>query len=119
VKSGKAMATVAANQTLYAAAGTTREATADEKAAAFNWIDGRITIPATTLRNAVAGLTRWFAFDVKVVDLPLLERPAALDVPLDSSRLAISQVEQSANVKFAYEGETKVFKDAAPGAKKK
>jgi hypothetical protein len=56
---------------------------------------------------------------VKVVDLPLLERQASLDVPLDSSRLAISQVEKSANVKFAYEGETKVFKDAAPGAKKK
>jgi ferric-dicitrate binding protein FerR (iron transport regulator) len=113
------MANVATNQTLVADRGTTREATADEKAAAFNWIDGRITIPTTTLRNVVTGLTRWFAFDVKVVDLPLLERQASLDVPLDSSRLAISQVEKSANVKFSYEGETKVFKDAAPGAKKK
>jgi len=119
VKSGKAMANVATGQTLVADRGTTREATADEKAGAFNWIDGRITIPTTTLRHVVTGLTRWFSFDVKVVDLPLLERQASLDVPLDSSRLAISQVEKSANVKFAYEGETKVFKDAAPGAKKK
>jgi transmembrane sensor len=119
VKSGKAEAAVAANQTLFVEKGTTREANADEKASAFNWIDGRITIPNSTLRNVVNGLTRWFSMDVKVVDLPLLERQAAIDVPLDSSRLAISQVETSAKVKFTYEGETKVFKDATPGAKKK
>jgi ferric-dicitrate binding protein FerR (iron transport regulator) len=119
VKSGEATANVAANQTMFADRGTTREATADEKAGAFNWIDGRITIPTTTLRQALTGLTRWFAFDVKVGDLRLLERQAAFDVPLDSSRLAISQVEKSATVKFAYEGDNKVFKDAAPGTKKK
>jgi ferric-dicitrate binding protein FerR (iron transport regulator) len=119
VKSGKTLTNVATNQTMFVDRGTIRDASAEEKAGAFNWIDGRITIPTTSLRNVVAGLTRWFAFDVKVVDLPLLERQASLDVPLDSSRLAISQVEKSANVKFAYEGETKVFKDAAPGAKKK
>lgn len=118
VKSGKAVANVAANQTMFVERGTTREATADEKAGAFNWIDGRVTIPPTTLRNVVAGLTRWFSFDVKVVDLPLLERQASIDVPLDSSGLAIKQVEKSANVKFSYEGETKLFKDATPGAKK-
>jgi len=70
-------------------------------------------------------LTRWFNYDVKVIDPPLFEREASFDVPLDSSRLAISQVEKSANVKFAYEGETKVFRDASgkapakPAAKKK
>jgi len=60
-------------------------------------------------------LTRWFNYDVKVIDRPLFDREASFSVPLDSSRLAISQVEKSANVKFAYEGETKVFRDA--GAK--
>jgi len=55
---------------------------------------------------------------VKVPDLPLLDRDASFSVPLDSSRLAISQVEQSANVKFAYEGETKVFRDAGGKAEK-
>jgi hypothetical protein len=33
-------------------------------------------------------------------------------VALDSSRAAIAQVEKTANVKFAYEGESKVFRDA-------
>ena len=41
VKSGKAVASVATNQTLVADRGTTRDATADEKAGAFNWIDPR------------------------------------------------------------------------------
>jgi len=66
------------------------------------------------LRTVVEALTRWFNYDVKVTDLPLLDREASFSVPLDSSRLAISQVESSANVKFAYEGDTKVFRDAKP-----
>ena len=60
----------------------------------------------------------------RCADIPLLDRPASIDVPLDSSKLAITQVEESAKVKFMYEGETKVFRDASaspaaakPGAK--
>jgi ferric-dicitrate binding protein FerR (iron transport regulator) len=117
IKTGKTDTEVHANQAAFADRGTVREATADERAAAFNWLDGRITIPNSTLRNVVGGLSRWFNMDVKVPDLPLLERPASLDVPLDSSLLAIKQVEKSANVKFGYEGDTKVFRDATPAAK--
>jgi ferric-dicitrate binding protein FerR (iron transport regulator) len=117
IKTGKTDTEVHANQAAFADRGTVREATADERAAAFNWLDGRITIPNSTLRTVVGGLPRWFNMDVKVPDLPLLERPASLDVPLDSSLLAIKQVEKSANVKFGYEGDTKVFRDATPAAK--
>ena len=117
VKSGKAAVDVKAGQTAFIDRGTMREASADERATAFNWLDGRISIPNSTLRGVVAGLSRWFNMDVKVVDLPLLDRPASLDVPLDSSLLAIKQVEKSASVKFVYEGETKVFRDATPAAK--
>jgi hypothetical protein len=39
---------------------------------------------------------------------------ASIDVPLDSSKLAITQVEESAKVKFGYEGDSKVFRDAPP-----
>jgi len=117
VKSGKSDIVVNANQAAFADRGTVREATADERAAAFNWLDRRITIPNSTLRQVVAGLSRWFNMDVKVPDLPLLDRPASLDVPLDSSLLALKQIEKSANVKFAYEGDTKVFRDATPAAK--
>jgi ferric-dicitrate binding protein FerR (iron transport regulator) len=117
VKSGKLVVEVKQNQTAYVDRGNMREATADERATAFNWLDGRISIPNSKLREVVAGLSRWFNMDVKVVDLPLLDRPASLDVPLDSSLLAIKQVEKSASVKFVYEGETKVFRDATPAAK--
>jgi ferric-dicitrate binding protein FerR (iron transport regulator) len=117
IKTGKTDTEVHANQAAFADRGTVREATADERAAAFNWLDGRITIPNSTLRNVVGGLSRWFNMDVKVPDLPLLERPASLDVSLDSSGLALKQVEKSANVKFGYEGDTKVFRDATPAAK--
>ena len=116
VKQGKQSQTVAANQAAVADAKGIRAPSADEQAEAFGWVKGQITVQHAQLRQVVAALTRWFNYDVKVPDLPLLDRPASIDVPLDSSRLAISQVEQSANVKFAYEGVTKVFRDAGPKA---
>ena len=116
VKQGKLSQTVAANQAAVADAKGIHAPSADEQAEAFGWVKGQITVQHAQLRQVVDALTRWFNYDVKVPDLPLLDRPASIDVPLDSSRLAISQVEQSANVKFAYEGETKVFRDAGPKA---
>jgi len=116
VKAGKAMSTVAAGQAMYAVADTIRAATDDERADGFNWINGRITVKDKQMRQMLVALTRWFNYDVKIVDRPLLDRHASIDVSLDSSRVAISQVEKSANVKFVYEGETKVFRDAG-GAK--
>ena len=117
VKSGKNTAVVAAGQAMVAdAANGIRAATDDEKTEAFGWVDGRVTLRNKQLREIVASMTRWFNYDIKVPDLPLLDRPGSIDVPLDSSKLAITQVEKSANVKFQYEGETKVFRDAS-GAK--
>lgn len=114
VKAGKLSQTVAANQAAVADAKGIHTPSADEQAEAFAWVKGQITVQHSQLRHVVDALTRWFNYDVKVPDLPLLDRPASIDVPLDSSRLAISQVEQSANVKFGYEGVTKVFRDAGP-----
>lgn len=114
VKLGKQSSTVAANQAAIADAKGIRSMSAEEQAEAFGWVKGQITVQHKQLRHVVDVLTRWFNYDVKVPDLPLLDREASIDVPLDSSRLAISQVEKSANVKFAYEGETKVFRDATP-----
>jgi hypothetical protein len=62
---------------------------------------------------------------VDVKDQSLLDRPVALDVPLDSPRAAIEAVEQSANVKAVFEGKDMIFQDAkaapakAASAKKK
>jgi ferric-dicitrate binding protein FerR (iron transport regulator) len=113
VKTKAATTVVNAGQAVVVDKGAVRPATDDEKAELFNWVDGRVTVRNKQLRQVVDAMTRWFNYDVKVPDLPLLDRPAAIDVPLDSSRLAISQVEKSANVKFAYEGESKVFRDAS------
>jgi len=112
VTSGKQSTAVAANQTLMVDRSTQRPATDDERAEAFGWTDGRVAVAHKQLRDVVAQLTRWFNLDIKVPDLKLLDREAGFNVSLDSSRAAIAQVEKSANVKFAYEGESKVFRDA-------
>jgi ferric-dicitrate binding protein FerR (iron transport regulator) len=120
VKSSKATTIATAGQTLIVdPSGTIRPATADEKAELFGWTGGQITVRNKQLRDVVEAMSRWFNYDVKVPDLPLLDRPASIDVPIDSSRLAITQVEQSAKVKFGYEGDTKVFRDAPPSTPKK
>jgi ferric-dicitrate binding protein FerR (iron transport regulator) len=119
VKAGKNTAVVAAGQAMHADANGIRAVTDEERQESFGWVDGRVTVRNKQLRQVVEALTRWFNFDVKVPDLPLLERMASIDVPLDSSRLAITQVEKSANVKFAYEGETKIFRDAGTARAKK
>ena len=118
VKLGKQIATVAANQAMVADSKGIRALRDDQKTEAFGWVNGQASAHGQ-LRHVVEALTRWFNYDVKVIDLPLLEREASFEVPLDSSRLAISQVEKSANVKFAYEGETKVFRDASGKASPK
>jgi ferric-dicitrate binding protein FerR (iron transport regulator) len=117
-KVGKRTNAVPSGQALLVTRDSARTPTDAERAEAFGWVDGQISVQHKQLRAVVEALTRWFNYDVKVPDLPLLDRDASFDVPLDSSRLAISQVEKSANVKFAYEGESKVFRDAAPKAEK-
>jgi ferric-dicitrate binding protein FerR (iron transport regulator) len=118
VKAGKTVSTVAAGQGLIVENNVPRQPTADESAQAFGWVDGRVSVQHKQLRTVLAALTRWFNYDVKVPDLPLLDRDASIDVPLDSSLLAIRQVEKTANVKLTFEGETKAFRDATPAKKK-
>jgi transmembrane sensor len=112
VKSGKMTATAAANQALLIDHDTSRMLTDAEKADAFGWLDGRVVVTHKPLRYALAQLVRWFNLDIKVPDLTLLDRDASLNVSLDSSLVAITQIEKSANVKFGYEGENKLFRDA-------
>ena len=120
IKAGKNTAVAAAGQAMVAdATKGIRPLTDDEKAEAFGWLDKRVTVRNKQLRYVVSEMARWFNYDIKVPDTPLLDRMASIDVPLDSSKLAITQVEESAKVKFSYEGDTKVFRDApaAPAGK--
>ncbi|MEO7085886.1 MAG: hypothetical protein ABI442_19585 [Gemmatimonadaceae bacterium] len=116
VKNDKSTQVVGENQSLLVDASGMHPIPAPQQAVAFGWVDGKVT-SNKHLRDAIATMTRWFNMDIKVPDVPLLDRDASFVVPLDSSGAAIAQIEKSANVKFGYEGETKAFRDAA--AKKK
>jgi ferric-dicitrate binding protein FerR (iron transport regulator) len=119
VKSGKNVLVVNAGQAVSAdQTKGINPLTDDEKAEAFGWVDKRVIVRNKQLRNVLAALTRWYNYDIKVADLRLLDRPASLDASLDSSKTVIAQVEKNANLKFGFEGENRVFRDAAPGAAK-
>ena len=119
VKVGDSTRTVGAGQAVFVKNSKMREPTAPELQEATTWNDKTLTIANRTLRDVLPQLRRWYGIDIKVLDLPLLERPVSLQASLDSPKEAISGVEKSANVKFGYEGKTMVFRDAAPPAKKK
>jgi ferric-dicitrate binding protein FerR (iron transport regulator) len=110
---GKTSAVPAGQALLVDRSGAMKAPSADEAAADFGWVDGQISFQHRQMRDVIAQLSRWFNLDVKVPDLPLLDREASFAVSLDSSRAAITQVEKSGNVKFGFEGETRVFRDAA------
>lgn len=113
VISGKQTLPLTAGQAVIVDGNTSATPTEAQKLAAFGWTDGQVSVDHKQLREVIAQLGRWFNLDIKVPDLKLLDREASFSVSLDSSKAAITQVEKSANVKFAYEGETKVFRDAA------
>lgn len=96
-----------------------RPATPTEIAEATNWTKRRVTI-SRELRDVVQELNRWYGSDIKVPELKALDLRASVDAPLDSMRVAISQVEQSAGVEFAWQGQTMIFRlKKAPDAKGK
>jgi ferric-dicitrate binding protein FerR (iron transport regulator) len=112
VKSDKLSSSLTANQTLAVRGSTSETPTEAQRAEAFGWVDGKFTMTDKPLRDVMEGLTRWFNLDIKIPDTKILDRKTSVAVALDSSRAAIAQVEKTANVKFAYEGESKVFRDA-------
>jgi len=113
-----ARAVTAGHALLVTRSGTIREPTAPELEEATSWNEHTLTIANRQLRDALPQIRRWYGVDIKVPDLPLLDRPVTLTASLDSPKEAITGVEQSANVKFGYEGKTMVFQDA-PVAKKR
>ena len=106
---------VTAGQTLVVGHGKIRQASAVEVAEGTNWTDRRVTI-SRQLRDVVQEVNRWYGVDIKVPELKALDRPASVDAPLDSLRVAISQVERTADVQFGYEGQTMVFRTKKAGA---
>ena len=119
VKVGDSTRTVKTGQAVLVKGTSMREPTAPELQEATSWNDKTLTIANRSLRDVLPQLRRWYGVDIKVIDLPLLDRPVSLQASLDSPQEAINGVEKSANVKFGWEGKTMVFRDAAAPAKKK
>ena len=93
------------------AEGAMREPTRQELEEALAWSDGRLIMNQKPMREALQHLQRWYALGLVVRDSSILDRSVSMNVSLDSSRNAIAALEQSANVKFGYEGRVRVLRD--------
>jgi transmembrane sensor len=118
VKVGDSLRVLSAGQAVLVKGNTMRAPTPLELQEATTWNDNVLTIANRQLRDVLPLLKRWWGLDVKVVDKPLLDRLVTLHASLDSPKEAYTGVEQSAHVKFGYQGKTMVFTDAAPAKKK-
>lgn len=119
VKVGKDETPMTAGQTLVVDDNKVRQPTPAEVAEATNWTERRVTM-SRQLRDVVKEINRWYGVEIGVPELKALERPASVDAPLDSLRVAIAQVEKSADVTFGYQGQAMMFrtnKTAADSAK--
>jgi ferric-dicitrate binding protein FerR (iron transport regulator) len=121
VKVGDSLRVVKTGQAVFVKNNLMREPTPPEVQEATSWNDNTLTIANRQLRDVLPQLKRWYGVDIKVLDAPLLDRPVSMQSSLESTREAINGVEQSAHVKFGYEGEAKmmVFRDAGPAPKAK
>ena len=122
VRLGKEERALSAGQTVVIEKGDKlRDATPEEAAVAVNWTNRRITI-SRSLGEVVTEMNRWLGTDIAVPENKTRERNASVDAPMDSMRVAIAQVEKSADVTFGYEGanNTMVFRaNTIPGTPNK
>ena len=114
VQSKKEPRTLTAGQAVIVdSAGAMREPTRPEIDEALAWADGRFVVTQKPMREALQHLQRWYALGLVVRDSSIMDRQVSMNVSLDSSSKAIAALEQSANVKFGYEGRVRVLRDAA------
>ena len=91
--------------------GAIREPTPQELDEALAWSEGRLVMTQKPMPQALHHLQRWYALGLVVRDSSIMNRAVTMNVSLDSSRNAIAALEQSANVKFGYEGRIRVLRD--------
>lgn len=117
---GEPRTLAAGNTVVVDTTGTIRDASPAELALGTNWTNRRVTITNKQLRDVVQEVNRFYGLDIKVPEMKALDRMASVDAPFDSMRVAIAQVETSANVTFGYEGSVAVFRanEAKPGKTK-
>ncbi len=111
---GKVWRALAAGAALHIAHdGTVGDATPGQFLEASTWVDDTVSIANRTLKDAVDQLREWYGTKIVVLDTTLLSRPVTMQASMSSATDAISAIEKSANVKFGYEGQGMVFRDAA------
>lgn len=118
VDAGKEARTVTAGQAIVVAKdGTMSDATADAVDQAFSWTDGKLVFVNAPLKVVMSEMARWYNLPVTAKDTSLYSRPVTMSVELTSSKDAIAALEQSANVKFVYDKDSKpTLEDAPPKA---
>ncbi len=93
--------------------GTVADATPGQFLEASSWVNDTVSIANRTLKEAVDQLRAWYGTKIVVLDSTLLSRPVTMQASLTSATDAIAAIEKSADVKFGYEGQGMVFRDAA------
>lgn len=117
VKVADAEKTLAAGQGMVITKdGATREAVPSDLDQAFGWQEKRFAITGHTLRDVLPQLKRWYGLDLKVLDDDLRDRLITMTAPLESSRDALAALEAGGQLKFTWEGEMQVLRDATPAA---
>ena len=126
VEAGKETRTVAAGKAVAVAKdGTISDPAPDAVDQAFSWTDGKLNFTNAPLKVVMSELARWYNVPVTAKDTSLYSRPITMSVALTSSKDAIAALEQSGNVKFTYDKDSKPTledapaKPAAPAKKKK
>jgi ferric-dicitrate binding protein FerR (iron transport regulator) len=115
--SGETRDVAAGHALVVAKNGAMREPSAGELEAALGWTNGNLVIAERPLRDALTEMARWYAYDIKVRDSTLLNRPVSVKAGLQSPRDAIAALERSGRLKFDYEaGNVMVLRDAATAA---
>lgn len=82
--------------------GVVADASADDRAHAFTWLDGKYVAKEVTVKEALADLYRWYGLDIAIPDSSVLTRTLTIDVPLESSQAAIAAMEGGADLHFEW-----------------
>jgi ferric-dicitrate binding protein FerR (iron transport regulator) len=93
--------------------GTTRPLAGAAVSEAFAWADGRLIMTNRPLGEALGEVQRSFGLTLSVPDPKLLDRPVTVNVELGATRALLAALEQTGRLKFDYENQRMVLRDAA------
>lgn len=116
VKVGESQRSVDANQTVVVTReGQIRDAPSAVVGETTSWVDGSFATADRPLRDVLPLMKRWYGITLVTTDPALLDRRVSMRAGLNSSREAITALEQSAHVQFAWDstGKTMLLHDAS------